>query len=65
MLCSPVKVNQHFEGMYFLHLQAQRVSKAKTEHKVGIIQKLELFVSCKLSDESMAMNDEFQISVRK
>jgi hypothetical protein len=33
MLCSPLKVNQHFRGTYHLHLQGRRISQARNQHE--------------------------------
>jgi hypothetical protein len=30
---SPVKVNQHFGGMYYLHFQGQKESHARNQHE--------------------------------
>jgi hypothetical protein len=33
MPCSPLKVNRRFGGIYHLHLQDQRISRARNQHE--------------------------------
>jgi hypothetical protein len=35
MLCSPLKVNQHFGGKCCLHLQGKRISHARKQPEAG------------------------------
>jgi hypothetical protein len=40
MLCSLLKVNQNFEGTYYLNLQGWRIGQASNQHEAGSKQNL-------------------------
>lgn len=44
MVCSPLKVNQHFRGTLHLHLYGPRINQARKQHEAGSKQISETFV---------------------
>jgi hypothetical protein len=59
MLCSILEVNRYFWGTCHLHLQGQRISQARNQHKAGIKQSLIKLVSCLAYSLTLKMEEIF------